>query len=410
MKHGIVFDMDKCIGFFTQVAVFHDILEELSRPLKTKEYFDLFDMCPEIFRPGIFKVFKYLSKIKKKTKSKVIIYTNNNGPPSWATNIRKYIEYKIKKKLFDRTIKGWKYNNKIVEKNREGYAKSWKDLLKCTSLNKHDKIIFFDDREEHDKMRHKNVNYQLVKPYKVKIEYKTFINRFMKSKLKRKLGNKITRDELEKALLDDGYIPNVLTRKYSNDDIMKPLVEFMKKNKKKTRKRIKRKVKKTRKGGRKYTLKQVANTLRAPMVLRDTRTQTWVNLLTPRDRIRLRGYIQRQRREMNRNGIPEDEQDQITAEWLNEVSERDIAIIQQAIRNNNERRAIQHLARRIRIRIERERRDEARRQQEQEEERREERTITPTPRETHFVPIPPNYVDDEEAYGDGQSQGTQTDE
>ena len=91
MKHGIVFDMDKCIGFFTQVAVFHDILEELSRPLKTNEYFDLFDMCPEIFRPGIFKVFKYLSKIKKKTKSKVIIYTNNNGPPSWATNIRKYM-------------------------------------------------------------------------------------------------------------------------------------------------------------------------------------------------------------------------------------------------------------------------------------------------------------------------------
>ena len=46
MKHGLVFDMDKCIGFFTQVAVFHDILEDLSRPLKTKEYLDLFDMCP----------------------------------------------------------------------------------------------------------------------------------------------------------------------------------------------------------------------------------------------------------------------------------------------------------------------------------------------------------------------------
>jgi hypothetical protein len=251
MKHGIVFDMDKCIGFFTQVAVFHDILEELSRPLKTKEYFDLFDMCPEIFRPGIFKAFKYLSKIKKKTKSKIIIYTNNNGPPSWATNIRKYIEYKIKKKLFDRTIKGWKYNNKIVEKNRQGYAKSWKDLLKCTSLNKDDKIIFFDDREEHYKMKHKNVDYQLVKPYKVKIEYKTFINRFMKSKLKRKLGNKITRNQLKKALLDDGYIPNVLSRKYSNDDIMKPLVEFMKRNKKKTRRRrgIKNKKTRRRRGG-----------------------------------------------------------------------------------------------------------------------------------------------------------------
>ena len=309
MKHGIVFDMDKCIGFFTQVAVFHDILEELSRPLKTNEYFDLFDMCPEIFRPGIFKVFKYLSKIKKKTKSKVIIYTNNNGPPSWATNIRKYIEYKIKKRIFDRTIKGWKYKNKIVEKNREGYAKSWKDLLKCTSLNKNDKIIFFDDREEHDKMKHKNVDYQLVKPYKVKIEYKTFINRFMKSKLKRKLGNKITRNQLEKALLDDGYIPSVLTRKYSNDDIMKPLVEFMKRNKMKTRRR------RIKKGRGKLT-KRASSVRHAPLVYNNSTASDFINNLPRRDYKTLMDLIEERRRELSNKNIDEEQQEILIANQI----------------------------------------------------------------------------------------------
>ena len=317
MKPGIVFDMDKCIGFFTQVAVFHDILEELSRPLKTNEYFDLFDMCPEIFRPGIFKVFKYLSKIKKKTKSKVIIYTNNNGPPSWATNIRKYIEYKIKKRIFDRTIKGWKYNNKIVEKNRQGYAKSWKDLLKCTSLNKNDKIIFFDDREEHDKMRHKNVDYQLVKPYKVKIEYKTFINRFMKSKLKRKLGNKITRNQLEKSLLDDGYIPSVLPRKYSNDDIMKPLVEFMKKNRKKTRRR------RMRKGGRRITLKNkgASSINRAPHTLPNTTTQEMIDAFNREQYQRMMEIILERRANLTQMNVPEGTQDQIVAQDLENMNQ-----------------------------------------------------------------------------------------
>ena len=315
MKQGIVFDMDKCIGFFTQVAVFHDILEELSRPLKTNEYFDLFDMCPEIFRPGIFKVFAYLSNVKNKTNSEVIMYTNNNGPPSWATNIRKYIEYKIKKKIFDRTIKGWKYNNKIIEKKRDGYAKSWKDLLKCTRLNKNDKIIFFDDREEHDQMKHRNINYQLVKPYKVKIEYKTFINRFMKSKLKKKLGNKITKDKLESALFDDGYEPKVLSKKYSNDDIMKPLREFMKLNRKKTRRQRKRQRKRTRKGG-KHTKCRRTNNTRAPTVLSETDTQDFVNILRPNEHRRLMRHIRGQRHIMNRRNIDEERQDAITADWL----------------------------------------------------------------------------------------------
>jgi hypothetical protein len=243
MKHGVVFDMDKCIGYFTQIALYQDIIEELSRPLLVKEYYELFDMFPIIFRPGIFNVFRYLAKMKKKRKLEIIIYTNNNGPPSWATNIRKYIEHKIKHKLFDRTIKGWKYNNKIVEEKRRGYEKSWEDLLDCTRLNKNDKVVFFDDRDEHNRMRHKNVDYQKVNPYRVDILHEDFVNKFVKSKLNKRL--KINREELIRECNRSRYNPRD-TSSYSNNDIMKPLVEFMKTNKKKTRRKG-RKGKKTRK-------------------------------------------------------------------------------------------------------------------------------------------------------------------
>ena len=250
MKRGVVFDMDKCIGYFTQIARYQDIIEELTRPLKVNEYFDLFNMFPEIFRPGIFNVFRYLAKEKKKGRLKVIIYTNNNGPPSWAANIRKYIEHKIKKKLFDRTIKGWKYDKKIVEKNRSGYAKTWEDLLDCTQLNKHDRIIFFDDRDEHDGMRHKNVDYQEVKPYKTDITHEVFVKRFMRSKLKNKLGY-IEECVLKKMCERSGHKPKMTSMKYSNNDIMKPLREFLKKNKNKTRRMrgIKNKKTRRRRGG-----------------------------------------------------------------------------------------------------------------------------------------------------------------
>ena len=239
MKRGVVFDMDKCIGYFTQIAVYHDIIEYLSRPLKVGEYFELFDIFPDIFRPGIFNVFKYLLKEKKKDKIAVVIYTNNNGPPSWATNIRKYIEYKINKKLFDRTIKGWKCNNKIVEEKRSGYGKSWADLLKCTKLTKNDKIIFFDDRDEHYKMRHRNVDYKVVKPYRVGINHEDFVDKFMRSKLNKKLN--IEKEALVNECHRSGYRPKLSLMNYSNNDIMKPLVEFMKRTeKKKTRRRGRR--------------------------------------------------------------------------------------------------------------------------------------------------------------------------
>ena len=81
-----VFDLDKTIGYFTQIAIFLEGIEDyLGRKLKLKEFFKLLDIYPEIFRPDIFTIFKYLKTLKKKNKFvNVLIYTNNIGPKSWV--------------------------------------------------------------------------------------------------------------------------------------------------------------------------------------------------------------------------------------------------------------------------------------------------------------------------------------
>jgi hypothetical protein len=319
MKRGIVFDMDKCIGYFTQIALYIDIIEDLSRTLKVTEYYEMFKIFPEIFRPGIFNVFRYLVRMKKKGKLEVIIYTNNNGPPSWAKNIRKYIEHKIKYKLFDRTIKGWKYNNKIIEEKRSGHEKSWNDLIECTRLTKNDKIIFFDDRDEHYGMKHENVNYVKVAPYRSGISHKDFIDKFIKSKLNKKL--KVNKEDLIKECNRSGYRPSKF-REYSKDDIMKPLREFMKLNRKKTRRR-RRKGNKTRKnkGGKRDTKKRPKPSRHRPVVVSRATTR-FLNTLQPGTQARIRGRIVRDRTILGNRGMDEEQQDVFTEDFLNRLPQQ----------------------------------------------------------------------------------------
>ena len=92
-------------------------------------------------------------------------------------------------------------------------------------------------------MRHRNVDYQKVQPYRVGIKHDYFVNKFVKSKLNKRL--KINKEELIRECNRSRYNPRD-TSGYTNNDIMKPLVEFMKINKNKTRRKV-RKGKKTRK-------------------------------------------------------------------------------------------------------------------------------------------------------------------
>ena len=190
-KKVIVFDLDETIGHFEELGRFIDGLASFHengwfiKSYKknafdniTENYFDaLLDLYPEFFRNGIFSVFQNLIKEKKKNKHlKVIIYTNNMGPRSWTLYIKKYIEKKIKHKLFDKIITGFHTN---ITKCRTTYKKTYDDLIKCASISKKIPILFIDD-QSHENMKHKNVTYIQIYPYKISIKFDEMTKRFLK--------------------------------------------------------------------------------------------------------------------------------------------------------------------------------------------------------------------------------------
>ena len=252
-----VFDLDKTIGYFTQIAIFVEGIENyLKRKLNKKELYKIFDLFPEILRPDIMSIFKYLKNLKMKLKCvKVMIYTNNMGPKTWVYEIKNYIESKLKYKLFDRTIAAWKVGNKIYEKNRTTHEKTVKDLLKCGNISKNAKIIFLDDMV-HPHMKSKNVKYIKLKRYKHDIKFNLMTKRFLKSGM-RTLIKKSEYVDFKKKMLDFSrddplgfkYIEsNISSRKDYKREILGQLKSFVKENKHNiSRKKRKKRAKKTRK-------------------------------------------------------------------------------------------------------------------------------------------------------------------
>lgn len=192
MKHKniIVFDMDETLGYFVQFGIFWDALQEyFNNSLTDNDFFQVLDKCPQILRPNILSILKYIKKKKEKGElSHVYIYTNNQGPKSWVISIKKYLEYKLSYKLFDKVIAAYKVHNQVVDKCRTTHHKTISDLLKCTKLSSNVKICFIDD-QHHPLMESNNTTYINVKPYKYDIPYKTLIKRFLSTKLGKNIKN-----------------------------------------------------------------------------------------------------------------------------------------------------------------------------------------------------------------------------
>ena len=183
MTKVIVFDLDETIGHFVQLSILDYKLRKHNNKDLTKDQFHkILDLFPEVFRPNIINIFKYLHKMKVKNngKIKIMIYTNNNGCRMWVNRIKSYIEKKVNAKIFDRVICAWKYDGKILEKNRTGYEKKYTDLLKCGHLKKKDEIMFLDD-QLYEKMVHPRVTYLHLKPYHHKYDDKYMIHRYLKN-------------------------------------------------------------------------------------------------------------------------------------------------------------------------------------------------------------------------------------
>tara|TARA_B100000424_G_C22877580_1_gene467211 strand:+ start:176 stop:961 length:786 start_codon:yes stop_codon:yes gene_type:complete len=210
-KLAVVFDLDKTIGYFTQIAVVMDAIEEvLGRELTLKEFFSFLDLYKYTFRNEIFKVFKYLKNKKKANQNlKVLIYTNNMGPKSWVYKIKKYIEHELKYKLFDRVIAAWKVGQEIYEPKRTTHNKTYNDLLRCSRLGKNYKILFLDDMDHKDLRLSKQVTYLKVDEYTIKKRFCDLIDMFMKSSMRTIFSNKLNRlnirIRLEKSVNNSWY-------------------------------------------------------------------------------------------------------------------------------------------------------------------------------------------------------------
>jgi len=253
MNKVVVFDLDDTIGHFVQLSGLDWFLTKLYGKIVTREHFnEILDLYPEIFRPRIFKIMKFLKKEKKRRKDvKVMIYTNNTGCKIWVHRIKSYIEKKINYKLFDRVICGWKYDGKIIEPNRTGWDKKYTDLLRCGHLTKKDEILFLDD-QYHPDMFHKKVQYLQLKPYVYNYPYKQMIMKYKSivnlSKKQEFLFNKKIQVTKKRCLEKNVNLKVFNKIGYKIEQQVKNFLSKPKKTRKHTRKRNqKNKKKKTRK-------------------------------------------------------------------------------------------------------------------------------------------------------------------
>jgi hypothetical protein len=193
----IVFDMDETLGYFVELGMFWDALknfyvkrkmsphetsEEKSIQIKditsTLHFCKVLDLFPEFIRPDMIKILEYIiSKKNNNHCDKLMIYTNNQGPKSWANLISSYFDYSIENAVFDKVIGAFKVKGKHIELDRTTHDKTVDDLTRCAKIHKTTNICFLDD-QYHPKMKNDNVYYINVKPYIYNLKYDEMAERY----------------------------------------------------------------------------------------------------------------------------------------------------------------------------------------------------------------------------------------
>ena len=238
MRKVVVFDMDETLGHFVQLSMFDYYLTSMyNKKISRNRFFKIMDMFPKILRPDILNIIKSIKKLKSKDKNiKVFIYTNNTGCKQWVYRIKSYIEKKVKSKIFDRVICGWKYDDIVIEPNRTGYRKTYEDLLRCGHLSKKDKILFLDDKY-HEFMIHKNIRYLYLEPYRYNIPCDEFKEKYSKTFKLKENEKDFLRENIKKC--SSRYeSSNQQLFKEKSKIIKREILDFLKK--KKTLKNIKK--------------------------------------------------------------------------------------------------------------------------------------------------------------------------
>ena len=185
MSKVVIFDLDETLGYFTQLSLLWNSLSYINGyPLNEKDnklFFKVMDLFPEYLRPNILEILK---KVKEKKGighcKQCIIYTNNQGDNSWTNLIKMYLESKLDCSLFDKIIRAYKIGGVLVEPLRTSHEKSYADLIRCANLSEETKCFFLDD-VYHTPMKHRNVYYITMRPYKYIFSVEEITQRLFKS-------------------------------------------------------------------------------------------------------------------------------------------------------------------------------------------------------------------------------------
>ena len=230
----VVFDVDETLGCFSQFGIFFEALGEYfnNTNIGYLHFNKLIDLYPEVFRTNIIRILEYIRKKKQGgICSKVMIYTNNQGPAKWVQHIRGYLEKKLAEAataaalttpavtapLFDRIIGGFKIsnaNNELEQLQRATQEKTVNDFLRCSRLSANIEICFLDDLL-HQKMVDEKVYYIRLQSYNSYIPFEQYVMRFINSKLyeqyyvplrtgvesNKQVHNQMTAIELNNALM-----------------------------------------------------------------------------------------------------------------------------------------------------------------------------------------------------------------
>ena len=189
-KKVIVFDLDETMGYFQNFGVFFYTLQNYIKQTLTFENFcNLLDLYPEILRPKIFSIFKFVLNHKEYENIDIMIYTNNQGPKEWVQFIKGYFEYKLNSKIFSKIIYAFMINGKKIEMNRTTHVKSYKDLLRTSRIPKSAKVCFIDD-VYYETMEDDNLYYIHIEPYVSSLHYSTMVERLIQSNIINNLNKK----------------------------------------------------------------------------------------------------------------------------------------------------------------------------------------------------------------------------
>ena len=189
----VIIDLDETLGYFIEFGIFFEALNAYLKYdhihgephviIDQLKFNQLLDLYPEFIRPNIYPILNYLKhKMKLKEFKGVMIYTNNQGPRTWVTFIKNYLESKIKYKLFIQIIAGFKVNGKQIELCRTSHEKTLNDFFRCTKLPQNTQLCFLDD-VYHPYMNSDNVYYIKIKPYTYDLSFDTMIKRFLNSSI-----------------------------------------------------------------------------------------------------------------------------------------------------------------------------------------------------------------------------------